>query len=989
MPIGFLADAERERLRRFPGTVSDSDTAGYFTLSSADLDVVRRRTGDHNRLGFALLLCTIRYLGFAPVDLSAVPSPVVGYVARQLRVPPQMLMSYGARDRTRHLQIRAVLEHLGMRRPTANDWSELSGWLLDRALEHDKPTLLLGLVCERLFAAKILRPGVTILERVVSHARDRAQLETYERLKSLLPDERRAMLDGLLRHDEEIGRTPLVWLRRGATRNNGGSILNAIAKREYLAGQGFTELNLDAIPPNRIKFLAQIGRKSTSQAIERMSPVRRYPVLLAFAVQTGVDVLDEIVDLYDRCLAHSYGEAGREMDLIRKRVARSTNEKVVLLQEVGSILLDPSIADDEVRPRVFDLVAPDSLEEVVHDCARIARPLDDHYFDLLATKYSYFRTFAPAFLDALDFRSAQSAASLLDAAMVLRTLNATGRRSVPVDAPMGFITAKWWPYLYDGKGRIVRRFYELCVLWELRAAIRAGDVWLEGSRRHADPSSYLIASSQWRELRLEACTMLHLPLDGRERLAARREELEGLLGRLDREFPKGGFDIEDGSLHIPRLRAVDAPPEIAALEQMVSERLPQIDLSELLIEVDGWTNFTECFEHAGGSEPRTRDLRTYLFAAVISQACNFGPVMMAKAADLALGRLGWCTTWYLREETLRAAMVTVVNHQHRLPLARIWGGGTLSSSDGQRFPVSVRSRHATAIPRYFGYGRGVTFYTWTSDQFSQYGTKVIPSTTRDALYVLDEILDNETELDILEHTTDTAGYTEIVFALFDLLGLVFSPRIRDLGDQHLYRMSRDVRYLHLEPLLKGTIRKDLILESWDELLRVAGSLKLGWVTASLLVGKLQSKPRQSTLSKVLQEYGRLVKTIFILRYADSEDFRRRIGTQINKGEALHALRNYLFFANEGKVRRRHQEEQANQASCLNLVVNAIVTWNTVYMHEVIAKLRREGIAIADADVAHLSPARYGHINPYGKYRFDVEAAPDPATLRPLRDPEEG
>ena len=988
MPIGFLSDAERERLRRFPGTVSDADVAGYFTLSPADLDLVRRRTGDHNRLGFALLLCAIRYLGFAPVDMSAVPSPVVGYVARQLRVAPQMLMSYGARDRTRHMQIRAVLEHLGMRRPTGVDWRELSGWLLDRALEHDKPTLLLGLVCERLFAAKILRPGITILERVVSHARDQAQFETYTRLESLLTDEHREKLDGLLRNDTVLGRTPLVWLRKGATRNSGGSILDAIAKREYLAEHGFAGLDLDAIPPNRVKFLAQIARKSTAQAIERMSPVRRYPVLLAFAVQTGIDVLDEIVDLYDRCLAHSYGEAGRELALIRKRGARSSNEKVVLLQEVGSILLDPTIADDEVRPRVFDLVAPETLEEVVHDCARIARPLDDHYFDLLAKKYSYFRTFAPAFLDALDFRSAQSAASLLDAVRVLRALNATGRRRVPKDAPMDFIAAKWRPYLFDGKGKTVRRYYELCVLWELRAAIRSGDVWLEGSRRHADPSSYLITSSQWRELRPETCTMLHLPADGRERLAVRREELEGLLGRLDREFPKGGFDIEDGSLHVPRLRAVDVPPEVAALEQMVSERLPQIDLSELLIEVDGWTNFTGCFEHAGGAEPRTRDLRTYLFAGVVSQACNFGPVTMAKVADLVVGRLGWCTTWYLREETLRAAMVAVVNFQHHLPLARIWGGGTLSSSDGQRFPVSVKSRHATAIPRYFGYGRGVTSYTWTSDQFSQYGTKVIPSTTRDALYVLDEILDNETELEILEHATDTAGYTEIVFALFDLLGLVFSPRIRDLGDQQLYRMSREVRYLHLEPLLKGTIRKDRLLEMWDELLRVAGSLKLGWVTASLLVGKLQSYPRQNALSRALQEYGRLVKTVFILRYIDSEDYRRRIGTQINKGEVLHALRNYLFFANEGKVRRRHQEEQANQASCLNLVVNAIVTWNTVYMNEVISRLRREGIAVNDADVAHLSPARYGHINPYGKYRFDIDAALDPTVLRPLRDPED-
>jgi TnpA family transposase len=175
----------------------------------------------------------------------------------------------------------------------------------------------------------------------------------------------------------------------------------------------------------------------------------------------------------------------------------------------------------------------------------------------------------------------------------------------------------------------------------------------------------------------------------------------------------------------------------------------------------------------------------------------------------------------------------IVNYQHHQPMSRHWGGGTLSSSDGQRFPVSRKVRNATALPRYFGYGRGVTFYTRTSDQFSQCGTKVIPATVRDATYVFDEILDNETELPILEHTTETAGYTEILFALFDLLGLQFSPRIRDLGDQQLYRLDRSPRYRNLEPRLKGPIRRDRILRRSHDVLRFAGSLKRGWVAASL------------------------------------------------------------------------------------------------------------------------------------------------------------
>jgi TnpA family transposase len=259
---------------------------------------------------------------------------------------------------------------------------------------------------------------------------------------------------------------------------------------------------------------------------------------------------------------------------------------------------------------------------------------------------------------------------------------------------------------------------------------------------------------------------------------------------------------------------------------------------------------------------------------------------------------------------------------------------------------------------------------------------------RDAPYVLDEVLDNETELPLLEHTTDTAGYTEIVFALFDLLGLRFSPRIRDLGDQRLFRVERQKRHSRLAPLLKGRINRDRILRNWDDLLRVAGSLKRGWVTASLLIGKLQSYPRKNRLTRALQEYGRLVKTIFILRYLESKDYRRRVNAQLNKGEALHGLREFLLFANKGVLRKKQEGELMNQAGCLNLVTNAVVIWNTVYMAAVIDRLRAEGKTVNEEDIARLSPARYEHINPYGKYRFEVEEGLSRSCLRPLRQPTE-
>jgi TnpA family transposase len=242
------------------------------------------------------------------------------------------------------------------------------------------------------------------------------------------------------------------------------------------------------------------------------------------------------------------------------------------------------------------------------------------------------------------------------------------------------------------------------------------------------------------------------------------------------------------------------------------------------------------------------------------------------------------------------------------------------------------------------------------------------------------------ELPIEEHTTDTAGYTELICALFDLLGMQFSPRIRDMADQQLYRADRRVRYEHIEPLFSGTINNDLILDRWDDLVRLAASLKMGWATASLLLSKLQSPRRQNALLPALQEYGRLIKTIHIVRCLDSPEYRKRIGIQLNKGESLHDLRRFLFFANEGDMRRVQHEDQTVQALCLNLVTNAVITWNTVYMTKALDALRADDISVRDEDLAHLAPTLRAHINPYGKYSFDVESGLARSGFRPLREP---
>jgi len=285
---------------------------------------------------------------------------------------------------------------------------------------------------------------------------------------------------------------------------------------------------------------------------------------------------------------------------------------------------------------------------------------------------------------------------------------------------------------------------------------------------------------------------------------------------------------------------------------------------------------------------------------------------------------------------------------------------------------------------------GISTYTHVSDQLSTYGTKVVVATQPEATYVLDEILGNQTDLPIAEHATDTAGASLVNFALFDLVGKQFSPRIRDLGKITLYRTGAKAevtsRHRYAGPLLTRRTNKSLVCHHWDDLLRLAASLKFGHATASLVVGKLSASGPQNTLAAALKEYGALRRTIYAARYLSDEAYRRKIARQLNKGESLHALRRDLCYAHEGAVRHRRHEDQTTQALCLTIVANAIVAWTTEYLALAVAELRASGRRVDEELLALISPAHNENVGFYGTFSFDVdrELAALAEGYRPLR-----
>ena len=297
-----FSEDELAQLRGFPEPAR-AELIRYFTLAPADEAFVRKFRGQDNVLGATVQLCTLPWLGFVPDDVAAAPAAVVARLSERLGVPVGALRGYGAREQTRTDHLREIAGYLGWRTVDGPRWKELEEFLFARAMEHDSPKLLFRQACEYLSSSRLVRPGVVkILERVAA-ARERAREETWTRVAPLLGPRRQAELDEMLTVDPVLGRTRLSWLGTGPVAATPPAVKDELEKLAYLRGLDADTLDLSVLPAERRRFLAGVGRRLTPQHLARREPARRYPILLTLIAQSAVDVLDEVLLLFDQALS--------------------------------------------------------------------------------------------------------------------------------------------------------------------------------------------------------------------------------------------------------------------------------------------------------------------------------------------------------------------------------------------------------------------------------------------------------------------------------------------------------------------------------------------------------------------------------------------------------------------------------------------------------------------------------------------------------------
>jgi TnpA family transposase len=955
----------------------------YFTLSDADIIRIRCCRGNHNRLGFALMLCYLRFLGRPLRSGERPPPPLLAFVAAQIDVPPEKIDVYLSSERTMEDHAAKCREILGLRPFGKYARAELENTLLPQAMENDRIGHLAFLVMQECKDRQIIAPSVDSLQKICITLRLHARREIYRRLTDGLSSCQRLQLDNLLEHRDKNNQTWLGWLRQFPQAAKTAAMDGLIDRLNHVRGIGLDPGRGHMIHQARLAQMVREANRTTVQHIADYEPQRRRATLTAITLDITARLTDQAIDLFDRLIGQMFRKAEARQANAFQADAKAINEKVRLYAKIGKAL----IASRDEKSDPFDAIASvmtwDRFQTSVAEAEALARPETFDVLQELPSRYADIRRWSPAFLEAFTFEGVPAAASLLRAIDALRDMNRSKDNHLPKSAPTGFVKQRWAPYVMPG-GIINRCHYEFCVLSELRDRLRAGDVWVRGSRQYRSFEERLIPAATLQDMQQTGAFPLAIDPDFDRFIAQKRMLMDERLTAVNEAASANllpDVTIAKGVLKVSPLEK-STPPEAEALAARLYAMLPRIRITDLLAEVNGWTKFTECFTHLKTNEPAS-DSRI-LMAGLLADGLNLGLTRMAEACSIAsLGRLAWVSDWHVREETYDMALRRLVNHQQNEPFSAFFGSGAASSSDGQFFQASGLGRDASVLNAHYSHQGGFKIYTHLSDRYGPFYTKLIAATASEALYVLDALLYHQSDVTTRRHHTDGGGESDHVFALCGLLGFLFAPRIPDLKHRRLYCFGKPSDTPTLEPLIAGRINVNLIRTHWPDILRVAASIRTGAVTASLIMRQLAAHPRQNGVAAALRELGRLERSLFVLDWISKPDLRQEAGQELNKGEARNSLARAVFLHRLGEIRDRTYENQQHRASGLNLLVTAIILWNTRYLGQAVTTLKKTE-QIPEKLLAHLSPLGWEHINLTGDYVWLSHMTENHDGLRPLR-----
>jgi TnpA family transposase len=952
---------ERQRVALYGLPENEPAFLHHYVLSDHDIEIINQRRRPENKLGYALQICSMRYPGRLLQPGEEIPSSLMKFIGAQIGLTGDDLLHYAQRSQTRYEHGSILQASYGYSKLDLNS-KELQEWVANAAENARSNEWLAQAIVIKLRSSKILLPAPSTLERLCAESLVSAEVRITKRIASRIGKTSKESLQNLLEEKMSKTMTRFVWLRQHEVGNNSRVINDLLDRLELIQAISLSPLCLADIPLHRVARLRRQGERYFADGMRDLPEHRRLAILAVCAIEWQYKLSDSLIETHDRIVGKLYRSSERARDTQISDQRSLIRDTLASFAEVGASLVAAKEAGEHLSGVIEMQGGWGKLSELVDNAQRINAKVNADPLDFVTSGYARFRRYVPRLLRTLDIKGNRASKPIISALDTLKILNESKSGSMLPHLPISFARPKWQSRLH---GNLDRKTWETALLFTLRDSFRSGDVWLETGRRFGQLSTNLVPIEEIRNN-----NPLSVPFDANQWVNDRKVMLDLALRTVGNASEQGllsNSSIENGELHLKKL-ARQSPKKTDELVLSLYRKLPQIRITDLLIEVDKEIGFTEAFTDIRTGSP-CRD-QIGLLTVLLSDGVNLGLTKMAAASNAhGYWELLRIAKWHIQEDAYDRALAMIVESQSNLPMASNWGEGLTASADGQFFPVGGVGEAMNVVNMKYGREPGIKAYTHVSDQYAPFVTQAIPATAHEASYILDGLLSNDAGRQIKEQYSDTGGFTDHVFAMCALLGYTFAPRIRDLPSKRLYSFNPTSVHKELKPLVAGRLNSELIVNNWPDILRAVASCAANTIKPSELLKKLASYPRQNELGLALREIGRVERSLFMLRWMTDEQLQHRVQLGLNKGEAHHALKRALSFNRHGEIRDRTLEGQHYRIAGMNLLAAAVIYWNTKKLGELVQDMKLEGNEISPEILAHTSPLGWEHIILTGEYRW--------------------
>ena len=997
-----LTSPERKKFDN-PPAFSREERNLFFHLNAKTRRVVSSLKKVENRVGFVLQHGYFKASGrfYASEKFK---QRDINFVLKALAIPSSQFSLQRYLSSTQFEHRKRILKHLS--------WSDFNHAAKQKLTEHAKwhtgkqkrPKQVFLSLVDYCWKHQIEVPTYTELSDIVTRSYNEFEVDLLKNLNHCLQPYDKVYLDELIDAETKTHCPHPITLLKHVNQSHRPMDIARSLESMKVVEENFNRflpvINQLDITDQANEYFSTWVKKATTRQLTRFSNRdKTYLYLMAYFKHQYFTRQDYMVDLFIKSVRTSFNKAIKRLNNrdIRTREERNKAIKALskanksarqLLNEIKLITKDNSATVNEKYYKIQDLLNEFEEAESNKDSALIESL--EAQLDKVATNAFLYETLESLsrslqlrvsnILKVLVFNPDTSDSTLIKVINHFKTTDG----DIGQNAPTDFLKpSELKMVIKDDKLNI--SLYKHLLFGHVTDAIKSGDLNLKYSYRYRSIDDYLINKSDWIKFRNQ-----YLKTSGLTKFKNVQKVLEKLKLDLNDKFDVVNQRVNDGlnpylSFNSDGRPHIKTPKTPYDQSEFIANALSSggfVPIQQLLVNVNRVCGFKDEFEHYSIKNSKLKLSIASVVAGLIGRGCNIGLEKMAHISNgVSKSTLDNTVNWSFELKNINAANRKIVKEIKELALSKSFikeKNKIHSGSDGRKITVAVDSILASRSFKYFGKDAGTVMYTFIDERQALYYSTVLSASQREAPYVIDGLMNNDVNEDKI-HSTDEFGFTESLFCATHLLGISFAPRFKRTGHKVLYGFSSRNTYKKkgYKILPSTNINQKLIIKHWDDILRFIATIKLNHNSASTLFTRLSSYAKQNPLYLALKEFGKIIKSKFILTYYDDVELRQQIQMQLGRIELSNKFSNAVFFDRDHEFQEGEIEQQKISTACMVLIQNAIVLWNYLFMSELIAntsdpELREELIA----SIKQGSMLSWRHVNLRGNYNFRNIAAND-------------